>query len=182
MIGTMDLRVAVLQAVFSEVATTRMAGLPLCHPGLQVEALGFEPLRQADAVASGLFSADNAQALCLWLPPLAIGVLLTPWCMNLVSLPIEREDTPHRAGHSRRLVLGGHALSFTTAHESALGSFGACSLFSPMQDFADAQAARETAMAVLDGLRAPPPRTDAPAVPSRRGFLFGRGGANQAAA
>lgn len=182
MTRAMDLRVAVLQAVFSEVAATRMAGLPICHPGLQVEALGFEPLRQADAVASGLLSAHDAQARGLWLPPLAIGVLITPWCMNLVSLPIEREATPHQVGQSRRLNLGGHALSFITAHEPALGSFGACSLFSPMQDFADAHAARETALAVLDGLRPPAPRTAVPAVPSRRGFLFGRGGANQAAA
>jgi [NiFe] hydrogenase assembly HybE family chaperone len=181
----MDLRVAVLQAVFSEVGATRMAGLPLCHPGLQVEALGFEPLRQADAVASGLLCADDLQARGLWLPPLAIGVLVTPWCMNLVSLPIEREDTPQRVGRNHRLVLGGHVLSFIGAHEPALGSFGACSLFSPMQDFADALAARETALAVLDGLRPPAPDRGpvaAPAVPSRRGFLFGRSSANQAAA
>lgn len=169
----MHLRVAVLQAVFSEIATTRMAGLPLCNPALPVEALGFEPVRHADALASGLLPE---QAQGLWQPPAAIGVLLTPWFMNLVWLPLQRDDALQPPGHATALLLGGHRLQFITAHEPALGSFGACSLFSPMQDFSDAATARDTALAVLEALR-PLPRqatSAALAVPARRGFLFGR--------
>jgi len=170
MTSAMHLRVAVLQAVFSEIATTRMAGLPLCNPALPVEALGFEPMRHADALASGLVP-DPAPGL--WQPPAAIGVLLTPWFMNLVCLPLQRDEAVRPPGHATALLLGGHWLQFITAHEPALGSFGACSLFSPMQDFNDAATARDTALAVLEALR-PAPRQATLAVPARRSFLFGR--------
>lgn len=191
----MNTRVAVLQAVFTEIAETRMAGLPVCNPRLQVEALGFEPVRQADLRASGLAGPEAAHDGGHWLPPLCLGVLVTPWFMNLVCLPLLRDDRCPPAGQARLLHIGGHALSFLTSHEPELGSFGCCSLFSPMQDFASAAAARATAMAVLEALRRPAgapqdgaalpaglPTPVAPqsaaaqadSQPSRRGFLFGR--------
>ncbi len=191
----MNTRVAVLQAVFTEIAETRMAGLPVCNPRLEVEALGFEPVRQADLRASGLAGPEAVADGRHWLPPLCLGVLVTPWFMNLVCLPLLRDDRCPPTGQARLLHIGGHALPFLTSHEPDLGSFGCCSLFSPMQDFASATAARATAMAVLDALRRPaaglqdgavppagvptlvvpqPAAAQAGSPPSRRGFLFGR--------
>lgn len=199
----MNTRVAVLQAVFTEIAETRMAGLPLCNPRLQVEALGFEPVRQADLRASGLAGPESVADGRHWLPPLCLGVLVTPWFMNLVCLPLLRDDRRPTTGEARLLSIGGHALPFLTSHEPELGSFDCCSLFSPMQDFASAAAARATAMAVLEALRRPAaglqhgvvPTADGPAAgalqptgapagnpPSRRGFLFGRAAGPGAAA
>ena len=56
-----------LEAVFRSVAATRMKGIPLLHCGLRVEAVGFAP--EPDGV-------------------MASGVLVTPWFMNLLRLPL----------------------------------------------------------------------------------------------
>lgn len=146
-------RVAALQALYEHIAASRMAGLPILHPGLQVRALGFEPA-----------------------PGGAWGVLLTPWFMNLAWLPDEGDPSPPLApGATRKRVLGTECFEMTGAHEDAIGAFEACSLFSPMHDFADQAAALATAAAALQHLR---PETLAP-IPSplatRRRLLLGLG-------
>jgi [NiFe] hydrogenase assembly HybE family chaperone len=155
-------RVSALEALFRQIADTRMAGLPVVNPALRVEAVGFEAcVPEPD------------------LPPAASGVLVTPWFMNLVRLPLAREDDMGRVGVSRRLALGRERFDFIGAHEAAIGTFDACSLFSPMFDFASQQAAIATARAVLARLRESLPEVaeagaEQPSRPSRRGFLFGR--------
>lgn len=161
-------RVEALEVLFRHIAATRMADVPICHPGLAVAAVGFEPQ-----------PAESA----------AVGVLLTPWFMNLVWLPMA--SAPLTAvGASRSRAVGQHSFDFIAHHEAGFGSYEACSLFSPMNDFEDQAAALATAQAVLDLLRAPvaeapdalaaPDACGAPAtepVPARRRFLLGRGGA-----
>ena len=56
--------VTALESAFRRIAATRMAGLPINHPLLAVEGVGFR-----------LWQGK-------WL-----GVLVTPWAMNLVLLP-----------------------------------------------------------------------------------------------
>jgi [NiFe] hydrogenase assembly HybE family chaperone len=172
-------RVASLIAAFEHIARTRMAGVPLLHAALRTEAVGFQP--QAD---------DEGEAGLL-------GVLLTPWFMNLVWLP-GAQAAPLEVGATRLRRLGGESLSFLGAEEAAC-RFEACSLFSPMFDFADQAAARAVAQAALAHLRPPPSATAAaptvpvekatipapaaapvrpapatPGAPTRRGLLFGR--------
>jgi [NiFe] hydrogenase assembly HybE family chaperone len=150
-------RTQALEALFADIALTRMAGVPVLHRGLQVEAVDF-----------ALHAADEHGA-----EPGALGVLLTPWFMNLVWLPLERRDHPACVGLSHNRAVGDQAFEFIAAHEARFGSFDACSLFSPMFQFADHTAARATAAAVLASLRAhKPPRDEKP--PPRRSFLFGR--------
>ena len=162
-------RIAALEAAYAHIAATRMAGLPLLQPGLRVQALGFAP--QADA------------------PQWLLGVLITPWFMNLLRLPLGPQAEPLALGERGARTLGQGArrlaLDFIGAHEPALGGFEACSLFSPLHGFADQAAVVATAEAVLAQLRAATAAaagasTGVPAagpVPSRRGFLFGRGAA-----
>lgn len=163
-----DARVMALEALFRHIAATRMAGVPICHPGLAVAAVGFEPQPGESA---------------------AVGVLLTPWFMNLVWLPLPAAP-PTAVGASRRRAVGRQAFDFIAHHEAGFGTYEACSLFSPMNEFEDQAAALATAQAVLDLLRAPEAEAaDAPAapdprgaqaadpVPARRRFLLGRGGA-----
>ncbi len=160
--GLLGARVALLQARFRAIADGPMRGLPLNHPGLPVEAIGFEP--------------DRAD------PGWGLGVLLTPWCMNLVRLPL-RADLPTLAvGRSASRPCGDGEVAFIGAHDDVLGGHETCSLFSPMQGFADARAARDTAREVLALLRRPAvverqSVAERPAAPSRRGFLFGLRGA-----
>jgi [NiFe] hydrogenase assembly HybE family chaperone len=148
--STLAGRVAALQRAYEHIAATRMAGLPLVHPKLVVAAVGFQP--EDDEVA--------------------LGVLVTPWCMNLVRLPL-RDNLPLLAvGETGARDLGARCFDFIGAHESGVGAFEAASLFSPMAEFADQAAAVATAEAVLDALRGALPQRVAQ--PARRGFLFGR--------
>ncbi|RZS57884.1 [NiFe]-hydrogenase assembly chaperone HybE [Sphaerotilus mobilis] len=160
--STLDARVRMLQARFRAIAAGPMRDLPLNHPGLPVEAIGFEP--------------DAAD------PDWALGVLLTPWCMNLVRLPCLADAATLAVGHKASRTVGDGDVTFIGAFDEAIGGYETCSLFSPMQAFADASSARDTAREVLAELRrpvvaAPPAASERPAAPSRRGFLFGLRGA-----
>lgn len=172
-------RVAALEGAFRHIRATRMAGVPLLHPGLRVQALGFA------------LEATDAAALC--------GVLITPWFMSLVRLPLR----PRGSADAGWLAVGGKQLrrvgvaefEFMGALEPGLGVYETASLFSPMAEFSDHAAALATAQEVLRQLRtpeagaaaAPEPAATAAATasaepaPSRRGFLFGRGPASGAA-
>lgn len=170
-------RVRVLEQRFDTIARERMAGLPIVNPHLRVQALGFEPTASA---------ADSRVAIIA-------GVLITPWFMSLVRLPL----TPHtvsavareqwRSGSKRSHVFGAHGFVFLAAHDEVLGVYESCALFSPMDGFADHAGAETVALEVLRQLRdAPEPVEAVPAAPdiahaqeaaaaSRRALLFGRG-------
>jgi len=143
-------RVNALEALFRTIAATRMAGVPVCNDRLAVQAVGFE-----DSEAG------------------ALGVLVTPWFMNLVWLPAGGEP-PLAVGANRTRAVGPERFDFIGAFEPGFGAYEACSLFSPMFEFEDQAAAAATAREVLAILRAPPPAPVAPPVPSRRALLFGR--------
>ncbi|BAL96924.1 HupJ protein, putative [Rubrivivax gelatinosus IL144] len=148
-------RVPALEAAFGEIAATRMRGLPFLNPRLAVQAVGFAPHTGEDGEA-------------------AVGVLLTPWFMNLVRLPA---GAALAVGAKADREFGGRVFEFIGAHEPRCGGYEACSLFSPVTEFADQAAAVATARELLTLLRpaaVPPPPAREP-VPSRRGFLFGRG-------
>lgn len=93
-----------------------------------------------------------------------LGVLVTPWFMNLLRLPLQPVDghdaTALQAaglaplGHTVVRRYGEHALDFTGAHEAeGLGAWEQASLFSPMFAFADQPAAVATAREVMRLLR-----------------------------
>jgi [NiFe] hydrogenase assembly HybE family chaperone len=162
-------RVRALEALFEQVAATRMQGVPILHPQLAVRAVGFEA------------ESDGRHA---------VGVLVTPWFMNLVRLPLAEDgaEAPLRTGAKRTRRVGHEHFDFIGGHEPGFGTYEACSLFSPMLDFVDQAAALATAEEVLRILRAPqadaglqetpPPGLPAGApapTPSRRALLFGRG-------
>ena len=63
----LQIQVARLEAVFRDIAATRMEGVPLLHASLQVQAVDFAPEPEGD---------------------FALGVLVTPWFMNLMRLPL----------------------------------------------------------------------------------------------
>jgi [NiFe] hydrogenase assembly HybE family chaperone len=178
--------VQALEAVYGEIAHTRMAGLPVMNPVLQVQAVGF-------GGAPGQPSEEGPDGI--W------GVLITPWFMNLVWRAGEVSDvrTPAEAGqtngalalavgHSRQRQLGGQLLAFIGARDERLGAFECCSLISPMFQFADQAAAVAVAHAVLTelcqapaGLAAQPQAASADeVVATRRRFLFGRSDATRA--
>ncbi len=143
---------AALQRRFETIWRGAMADVPILNPALQVRTVGFRPWQ------------DH------WL-----GVLITPWFMNLMLLPRLAERWPPSAeGESRPIVLPAGVFEFIGARDKELGPWLACSLFSPMFEFHDMAGAEATALAVLQGLfdgpePAPPPAADL----AKRSFLFG---------
>lgn len=144
---------------FREIADTRMRGLPLLNPALGVEAIDFAPQCLGPESNSGL-----------------LGILITPWCMNLVWLPDDTRNSPAE-GITCEYALGGERLSFIGSVDERIGHYRSCSLFSPMFEFRDPQSARDMAHQVLAALRRPP--VEQPANPSRRGLFFRLAGARQ---
>jgi len=118
-----------LNAAFREIAK-RMDGLGFTNPALEVEAVAFEP-----------WDAH-------WL-----GVMVTPWFMNLVLLPRDRglwQTLPVRAKRKLRFPAG--VYEFIGAEDPLIGEHQTCSLFSPMQDFEDHAAARMVARLAREAL------------------------------
>jgi [NiFe] hydrogenase assembly HybE family chaperone len=119
-----------LEQVFRQIAATRMAGLPILNAALEVEAFGF---REYDGRR--------------------MGVLITPWFMNLVALPGPDDGwAAASSGALRILDLPAGPVPFLHAHEATLGPYLSHSLFSPMQDFPDQGYARAVAAEVLRAL------------------------------
>ena len=156
MSATLDQKIALLVAAFRVVGATRMQGVPVLHPGLTVEAVDFEFVADADV--------DTGAAL---------GILLTPWFMNLVWLPLQ-EQAALPVGQTVVRRIGATDFEFIGAAEPGFGAYEMCSLFSPMFEFADQAAARETAQQALVLLRTPPKPKQAAPANGRRAFLFGR--------
>ncbi len=173
----MDQRVQALEQAFARIQRERMADVPVLNPALQVQAVGFalEPCEDAE-------------------PSIAWGVLVTPWFMNLIRLPLRSTELLAPGSDAVR-EMGGQPLDFIGAQEPWLGNgtlarYELCSLFSPMFEFADQAAAVATAAEVLRLLRAPmaePVPAAQPALPgaavpapARRGFLFGRSASGSA--
>ncbi len=112
-----------LEAAFGDVLANRMRGLPFVNPAIRVEAVAFAPWKH------------------YWL-----GVMLTPWAMNLMLVPREMSSwRPLAMGNKRRYAFPAGHFDFISAHDDAIGEFLICSLFSPVDAFADHETARETA-------------------------------------
>jgi [NiFe] hydrogenase assembly HybE family chaperone len=160
MIEVLRHRVLVLERVFTEIAHTRMQGVPMLNPAVHIQALGF------------VHDPEDTHLLT--------GILVTPWFMNLLRLPRSASEPATgllEVGQKTRRTFGNESFDFTGACEKDLGAFEACSLFSPMFEFANHAAAVDTANEILRLLRSSPQPAAMAAdpLPSRRGFLFGRG-------
>ncbi|MBI5132779.1 MAG: [NiFe]-hydrogenase assembly chaperone HybE [Rhodopseudomonas palustris] len=102
-----------------------MRDLPVFNPALQVAAIGFHAV------------GDDG-----------LGVVVTPWFMNLVRIPAAGDDETQPGAVVTRALPAG-ALDFTVGVLDGFGRLESCSLFSPMFGFADQQAAESAAAAAL---------------------------------
>ncbi len=136
-------------------AAANMRALPIYNPALAVEAVAFR-------------EQDGRQ----------VGVVVTPWFMNLTVLPAPADLTAWRSGQTARIALPSGLYDFSVGDAAGIGLVATCSLFSLMHEFTDQQAARTAALAAVDALFEPEP-PDAPAEPkaapvmSRRKFFGG---------
>ncbi len=123
-------RSAALVAEFTEIYHAKMRDVPLCNTALHVQAIGFR--------------MHEGRPL---------GVLVAPWFMNLVQLPASGEDWSHLTPGAKEVQsFPSGEYEFLHNTRGALGGYKACSLFSPMADFASQRQAVEVAEAVMAAL------------------------------
>ena len=130
-------------------AALSMKGLPIYNPVLSVEAVGFREHEGRH-----------------------VGVIVTPWFMNLTVVPSEEDQAIWVAGETARLAFPSGLYDFLVSEAKDSALVATCSLFSLMDQFADHEAARIAAQAAADALfeqEAPAPDP----VISRRKLLGG---------
>lgn len=119
-----------LIADFEEVKNTSMKDMPLVNPALRVHAVGFKPWEGR-----------------------AVGVLITPWFMNLVLLPGLAEDwSSLRPGTKQLFKFPSGAYEFIDMVMPRAGGLKSCSLFSPMAEFKTLTEAVDVATNVMTAL------------------------------
>lgn len=138
---------------YDEIYRERMRGLPICNERLRVEAVGFR--------TCGIHR---------------IGVLITPWFMNLVLLPGDATWAGLAEGASCEFDLPSGAFEFTHCSDTALGEYLTAALFRTVTDFPDQAVASRIGNEVVDRLfvSTPRPRAKDKAI-SRRALLLGQG-------
>lgn len=148
--ASLERRVGDLVAAF-HAAEANMIGLPVHNDRLRIEAVGFR--------AHG----DHF-----------VGVMVTPWSMNLTLLPADPDAPPPGAlGASRVHAFPSGSYSFLIGRMDGVGILETCSLFSPMDEFDDPDVCRTVAEAAIEGLfEAPEPEpAEKPKAVSRRFLL-----------
>jgi len=119
---------------YQYVYTHKMNDIPIVNNKLKVEVVGF--------VDWGHGKKSSAE----------VGVLITPWFMNIVLLPKKDMQQEVRVGKSVNILFPDGEYSFLTQQDSEFGVYLTCSLFSPMFEFNTQEQARDTAEAVMQQL------------------------------
>lgn len=127
-----------LEAAFGEIARTRMVDVPIINPALRVEAVGFHEWKGK------------------W-----IGVLVTPWTINLVLLPGENAPLiPLALDEKMTWNFPSGAYEFMGLNEPAIGTCHICSLISPVTEFVRHEEAVAVAREIIVTLFADSVRND----------------------
>ena len=119
-----------METAFTRIQRERMTGMPLLNPALEVQSVGFR----------------RWENYCL-------GVLITPWFMNLMLLPLDgNEWTGLPSGTKINRSFPSGTCEFILGEEEGIGRYLMCSLFSPVFEFQNQEAAVVMAEAVLQSL------------------------------
>ena len=143
-----------LAALYREIEATAMRDAPICNAALQVTAIGFRDFEGY-----------------------AVGIVLTPWFLNLVAAEMRPRAAPALPLGAFRLRFPAGSIDFTVAELAGFGKLASCSLFSPLFDFPDQETACAVAQAALEavfdeGLHAA--QTEQRPALNRRALLGGR--------
>ena len=114
---------------YRDIHAQRMQGLPFINAALRVEAIGFREFKDFE-----------------------IGVLITPWFMNLILLSGADVNTGIAQGHKINACFPSEEIEFTAAQDEELGLYFSAVLFSSVADIPDQATARDLANEVMKGL------------------------------
>jgi [NiFe] hydrogenase assembly HybE family chaperone len=121
---------AQLEPTFQMILEQRMEGVPVINDRLSVKAVDFQQWHSYQ-----------------------LGILITPWFMNLILLPeIETDVEQAQVGSKKTHVFPSGAYEFIMGFEDGLGLYLSCSLFSPMFEFEDQSTAELTAQEALSAI------------------------------
>ena len=132
-----------LERCFLNIQQQRMADIPILNFNLRVQAVDFQLFAQT------------------W-----IGVLITPWFMNLLYFQADNTLVGSKVAH----LFPAGQFEFIVSYEKELGFYQSCSLYSPMFDFQQQEVAVQTAQVALQALL----EISKPAAMSRRDLLCGQ--------
>ena len=80
-----------------------------------------------------------------------LGVIVTPWFMGLMLLPLELEGwRDHQTGDSHKERLPAGDFEFVHGWDPKFGAYGSCPLFSPMDEFPDQTTAIQMAKRAME--------------------------------
>lgn len=106
-----------------------MQDLPIVNPALDVEAVGFCAFEEHE-----------------------IGVLISPWFINLVLLLGSNIGEQLKQGSKSTLRFPSGPVEFTTAQDEVLGPYLTAVLFRSVDEFPDQNTAKEVAQEVMQEL------------------------------
>lgn len=125
----MDETVSAMVRQFESIYRDHMQGLPIVNPRLQVEAGDFTEY-------------DHGR----------LGVLITPWFMNLVFLPGDDEWSGKAQGDTVRIDFPSGPIDLTICHDGTIGTYLTAVLFRSVSDIPDQQTAQALATEIMQGL------------------------------
>lgn len=121
-----------LEQHYRAVLSERMREMPFVNPALEVEAIGFRDFQGHQ-----------------------LGVLLTPWFMNLVLLPGSGDWDDYAPGTACRWSLPEGSYDFNVCRDAELGVYMTAVLFRTVADFPDQETARGIAVEIMQRLFQP---------------------------
>lgn len=114
---------------FEEIYRRQMQDLAFVNNTLQVEAIGFRDFGD-----------------------LKLGVLITPWFMNLVMAPTAGNDSMLEQGHKLEVHFPSGPIEFTATHDEILGYYLSAALFSSVLEIPNQSTARDLAEEIMRSL------------------------------
>jgi len=118
---------------FETIYLEHMQDLPVINKALQVEAVGFRD-----------YHGDQ------------LGVLITPWFMNLILLPEVDNWSNSPQGDTSSIDFPSGRIEFAVSHDKVLGTYLSAVAFRGVVELADQATARKLALEVLSDLMKPP--------------------------
>ena len=118
-----------LERYYEAVLSERMQDMPFVNPALEVEAIGFRDFDEH-----------------------RLGVLLTPWFMNLVLVPGTDDWNDAIPGSTCKWTLPEGTYEFNICRDEDLGVYMTAVLFRSVVDFPDQDSARSIAREIMQRL------------------------------
>jgi [NiFe] hydrogenase assembly HybE family chaperone len=120
---------------FEDIYRESMHDLPIVNAALDVEAIGFRD-----------FGGHS------------LGVLVTPWFMNLILLPADATWANIAGGDTVPIELPSGKLEMTVTHDERLGVYLSAVLFRSTSDISEQALARDIALEIMRDLFVEAPR------------------------